>query len=130
MKKREMKSPIAIIGAVCLVGSFFAVVAVGADAADSSPRRGQGLIYTPQVANYSIHGYPSAIGEFRVDNPQLVYVSLKSGPAIYGYPHAEPDGVIALDLQYTDAAYGQAIHGYPGTGMVSGDVEILPLIVQ
>lgn len=71
------------------------------------------LIYNNSGFIYSIPTAPNPVPDVKVQNAEIVFVSMASGPAIYSYPSNVEFQSTGFNVHYTDTAYGPAIHSYP-----------------
>jgi hypothetical protein len=67
------------------------------------------VIYNSQAFGPSIYSYQD--GE-KSSKPETVYNSLVAGPAMYSYETAVSPVTVPFTVEYTNTAYGPAIHSY------------------
>jgi len=107
MKTQSIKPVAAVIAAITI-----GALNVNAANAEATGAFGD-LIYNNNGYIYSIPTAPNPVPDVKVQNAEIVFVSLASGPAIYSYPSNVEFQSTAFNVQYTDTAYGPAIHSYP-----------------
>lgn len=88
-----------------------------------------GIIYQNSFGHHGIYGYPSSVPSKASDSPEIVYVSLAYGPAIYSYVHPGTEKVVPWNVEYVDPAYGPAIYSYD-RAQKNGEVKVLPFLYQ
>lgn len=106
--KTHTRTPIAAVVAALAISALNA----GTVLADTTDE-GSGLIYNNRAYIHSIQGYPNPAADTKARNPEIVYVSLGNGPAIYSYPSNVAFLRTDFVVHYVDKAYGPAIYSYP-----------------
>jgi len=116
---------------IMLVFSLMAILAsMSAGAREEIDHQGEArVIYQNSFGHHGIYGYPSSVPSESVHRPEIVYVSLAYGPAIYSYAHPGPEKVVPWNVEYVDPAYGPAIYSYE-RAQKNGEVKVLPFIFQ
>jgi hypothetical protein len=85
------------------------------------------VIYQNSFGHHGIYSYPSSVKSEAARQPEIVYVSLAYGPAIYSYAHPGTEKNVSWNVEYVDPAYGPAIYSYE-RAQKNGEVRVLPAL--
>jgi len=111
MKTRSKTHIIAVVSALtmCVLNA----TGIKAETTEGS----SALIYNNRAYVQDIGYAPNPAPAWKVQDAEIIYVSLAYGPAIYSYPSNVSHHHTAFNVEYVDTAYGPAIYSYPRTSV-------------